>query len=108
MVSENLGEEWLIPRSQQSLLTMNLPRTNFRYNCDLVLQGNTLGKCGLPRQLGGKEFACQCRRHGFDPWVRKISLGRKWQHTLVFLPSKSDGQRNLVRHGPWSQSQLGN
>ena len=22
---------------------------------------------------GGKESTCQCRRHGFDPWVGKIS-----------------------------------
>ena len=27
---------------------------------------------GLPWWLSGKEFACQCRRHGFDPWTRKI------------------------------------
>ena len=26
----------------------------------------------LPRWLRGKESACQCRRLGFDPWVRKI------------------------------------
>ena len=26
----------------------------------------------LPRWLSGKESACQCRRHGFDPWVWKI------------------------------------
>ena len=24
------------------------------------------------RWLSGKEFACQCRRQGLDPWVRKI------------------------------------
>ena len=24
---------------------------------------------GLPWWLSGKESACQCRRHGFDPWV---------------------------------------
>ena len=30
---------------------------------------------GLLRWLSGKESACQCRgrkRHGFDPWARKI------------------------------------
>ena len=36
--------------------------------------------------LGGKESACQCRRPGFDPWVRKIPWRRKWQPTPVFLP----------------------
>ena len=25
-------------------------------------------KRGLPRRLCGKESACKCRRHGFDPW----------------------------------------
>ena len=29
---------------------------------------------GLPRWLSGKEPAHQCRRHGFNPWVRKIPL----------------------------------
>ena len=57
------------------------------------------GACGLSMWLSGKESACQCRkhkRHGFDPWVRKISWGRKWQATPVFLPGKFHGQRSLV------------
>ena len=29
---------------------------------------------GLPRRLSGKEYACQCRRHGFNCWIRKIPL----------------------------------
>ena len=41
---------------------------------------------GLPRWLRGKEFPWQCRRHGLDPWVRKIPWKRKWQPTLLFLP----------------------
>ena len=40
---------------------------------------------------GGKECACQCRRHGFDPWVGKIPWRRKWQCTPLFLPGKSHG-----------------
>ena len=27
---------------------------------------------GLPWRFGGKESACSCRRHRFDPWSRKI------------------------------------
>ena len=27
---------------------------------------------GLPWWLSGKEFACQCKRHEFDPWSGKI------------------------------------
>ena len=30
----------------------------------------------LPSWLSGKESACQCRRHGFDPWVGKIPWRR--------------------------------
>ena len=51
---------------------------------------------GLPWWLGGKEFACQWRKQGFDPCVRKIPWRRKWQPTPVFLPGKSHGQKSLV------------
>ena len=34
----------------------------------------------------GKEPACQCERHRFDPWVGKIPWRRAWQPTPVFLP----------------------
>ena len=44
---------------------------------------------GLPRWLSGKESACQSRRWGFNPWVRKILWKRPWQLTPVFLPGKS-------------------
>ena len=30
------------------------------------------GEWGLPKGLRGKESACQCRRHGFDPLSGKI------------------------------------
>ena len=32
---------------------------------------------GLPWWLSGKELACQCRRHKFDPWVWVDTLGKK-------------------------------
>ena len=44
---------------------------------------------GLPWCPSGNESACQCRRHAFDPWVRKMPWRRKWQHTPSFLPGKS-------------------
>ena len=55
----------------------------------------------------GKESACQCRRHGFDPWVGKIPWRRKWQPTPVFLPGKSPGQRNVVSYSPWACKRVG-
>ena len=32
---------------------------------------------GLSWWLSGKEFPCQCRRHGFNPWVGKIPLEKE-------------------------------
>ena len=54
----------------------------------------------------GEESTCQCRRHGFDPWVRKILWRRKWQPTLVFLPGKSYEQRSLVGYSLWSHKRV--
>ena len=47
----------------------------------------------------------QCRRPGFDPWVRKIPWRRKWQPTPVPSPGKSHGQRSLVGCSPWGQKE---
>ena len=34
---------------------------------------------GLSWWFSGKESTCQCRRLGFEPWVREIPWRRKWQ-----------------------------
>ena len=49
----------------------------------------------------------QCRRHGSDPWVRKIPWRRTWQTTPVFLPGKPHKQRSLAGYRPWSHKELG-
>ena len=62
----------------------------------------------FPCGTSGKESACQCRRHkrhGFDPWVGKIPLPRKWQLSPVFLPGKFQGQRSLVGYSPWDHNE---
>ena len=51
--------------------------------------------------LHGKQSTCQCRRLGFDPWVRKIPWRRKLQPISV-LPGESHGQRSLVGYSPWN------
>ena len=59
-------------------------------------------KMGFPGGSAGKESTCnavdclQCRRHGFDPCIRKIPQRRKWQPAPAFLPGKFHGQRSLV------------
>ena len=57
----------------------------------------------FPSGVSGKESDWQCRRrkrHGFDPWVRKIPWNKAWQLTPVFLPEKSHGQRSLTGYSP--------
>ena len=50
--------------------------------------------------LSGKESACQCKRQGFDLWIRKIPWRRKWQPAPVFLPGECNGQRTLAGYSP--------
>lgn len=47
-----------------------------------------------------QQITCQCRRRGFDPWVRKTPGSREWQpapeipwRKLQKLPKKSHGQK---------------
>ena len=63
---------------------------------------------GLPWRLSDKESTCQCRTHGYDPWLGKTPWRRKWQPTPLFLPGKSHGQRGwqATVHGvtkSWTQ-----
>ena len=50
--------------------------------------------------------AGRCKRHRFDPWVRKIPWKRAWQPTPVFLPGGSCGQRSLAGYCPWGYEEL--
>ena len=66
-------------------------------------------KCqSIPGGAVGKEFICQCRRHGLhrpDPWVGKSPWRRAWQATPVFSPAGSHGQRSLVGYSPWGRKE---
>ena len=59
---------------------------------------------GVPGGASGKEPTCRCRRHkrhGFDPWIRKIPWIRAWQPIPVFLPIDSHRQRSLAGYSLW-------
>ena len=43
-----------------------------------------------------KRIHLQCRRRGFNPWVRKIPWQRAWQPTPVFSPGEFHGQKSLA------------
>ena len=60
---------------------------------------------GIPGGSDGKESACQCKRPGFDLWVRKMPWRREWQPTPVFLPGESRGQRRLAGYSPFSHKE---
>ena len=75
------------------------------YNPSVVYHNVSLG---LLRWLSGKEPSCQCRRvkrHGFNPWVRKIPWRRKWSPTPVFLPGESYGQLGLASYHPQGRNE---
>ena len=55
----------------------------------------------FPRSSISKRVCLQCRRPGFDSWVRKMPWRRKWQPTPVFLPGESHGQRSLAGYSLW-------
>ena len=48
----------------------------------------------------------QCRKLGFNPWLRKILWRREWLPTPIFLPGEFHGQRSLVGYSPWGCKEL--
>ena len=85
-------------------------------DCSLTEDGAGLFYFCIPHLIrgflggaGGKEPACQCRRHKrrrFDPWVRKILWRRAWQPTPVFLSGESHGQRCMACYSPQGCKEL--
>ena len=64
---------------------------------------------GRVQKPSGKESTCQgrrCKRHRFDPWVRKITWRRKCQPTPVFLPRELHGWRSLAGYNLWGHEEL--
>ena len=59
----------------------------------------------FPGDSDGKEYACQCRRCGFDPWVGKIPWRREWLPTPLFFPGEFHGQRILAGSSPWGRKE---
>ena len=62
------------------------------------------GYNGLSWWLNGKESACQyrkCTRGRFDPWLGKLSWGKKWQLTPNSCLGKFHRQSILAGCSPW-------
>ena len=60
----------------------------------------------IPWWLRRNSVCLQCRRPGFDPWVKKIPWRRKWRPTPVLSPGKFHKQRSLVGYCPWGCKEL--
>ena len=52
----------------------------------------------LPADLPGRPKCSQKRR---------VTWRRKWQHSPLFLPEESHGQRTLVGYSPWRSQRVG-
>ena len=76
--------------------------------CWLFILNMTMCICSVSGFPGGsvvKKLACQCRRCGFDPCIRKIPWRRKWQPAPVVLLWKLYGQRSLVGYSSRSHNE---
>ena len=47
----------------------------------------------------------RCKRHRFNPWVRKIPWRREWQPTPVCLPRNFHAERSLAGCSPWGRKE---
>ena len=62
---------------------------------------------GFPGSSDGKESACQCRRPGFNPWVKKIPGERNGNPLQYSCLENPHGKRNLAGYNPWSYQRAG-
>ena len=90
-------------RREHTLYTRLTPRGSHKNHYSGFFPG------AFSRWRSGKESGYQCRRckrHRFDPWVRKIPCSRKWQPTPVFLPGEPHRQSSLAGDSPWGHKEL--
>ena len=68
----------------------------------VLINGNMEGLWWLRRS----RISLQCRRPGFDPWIRKVPWKREWLPTPIFLPGEFYGQKSLAGYSPWGHKEL--
>ena len=93
--------------SNSGIATPGLQHT-FALDAVVTVDRSSTLSVGFPDSSVGKEFTCLCRRHkrhGFDPWVRKVPWSREWKPTLVFLLGKFHGQRSLEGYSLWGRKE---
>ena len=60
---------------------------------------------GKPLGFGGKESACQCRKCGFNPWVRKIPLEEEMATHFGILALKIPWTESLAGYNSWGHKE---
>ena len=60
---------------------------------------------GFPGDSVSKESTCQCRRHGFDPWIGKILLEEMATHFSV-LTWRIPWTEEPGSYSPWGRKEL--
>ena len=98
-----------LPLQSSENIKLNIALRMYSFE-ECSLNNKSLGiASGLPGWHSSKESTCQCkrcRRHRFDPWVKKVTWRRKWQPTPVFLSGESHGQRSLAGYSPQGLREL--
>ena len=70
-------------------------------SCKCCIWNPSMG--GDPWWLRWSRICLQCRRPGFNPWVRKIPWRREWQPTPGFLPGECHGEKSLAGCNSWGR-----
>ena len=97
---------WRSPWTEEPGRLQSMGSQRVGHNCAIIIHSCYI--MGFPGGTSGKEPACQCRRckrHGFDPWVRKIPWRRVWLPTPIFLPREFHEQRSLTGYSPWGRKE---
>ena len=94
----------MLCKSYQVHLLCGPMRTPWRWGILLfLLLPLTISQRSFPGGSDGKESACQCRRHRFDPWVGKIPWRREGLPTLVY----SCLENSMDRRAWWAIHSMG-
>ena len=79
---------------------------SYAFYSEIIIRNKGMAGSTVVKKNNNNPPVRRPRRHGFDPWVCKISWRRKWQTTPIFLPGIFHRQRDLAEYGPWGCKEL--
>ena len=93
-------------QSGNSTLYYLLTKQKIVTNRKLYLEIAQKDTIGMGSPVAQTVICLQCRRPGFDAWVRKIPWRRPWQLLPAFFSGEFPGQRSLAGYSPWGHKEL--